>query len=220
MRVYGTRGIPPTNEPAQQAVIAHIMSDSGAAKADSMGRIASNYPKIPALPLTSAGFAPFGQVVQAWSDEDGVPKGTKITSANFGSATKFHKLAPVTSSYPAGSEATTGISVFRCKPTPIGPVGVFTMKVLERHPYTNQAFVPMGAAPGSTEDSLEVVGQRYLVIVAGSHDDGSPDMKSVRAFVADIGQGIVYNTGVWRESLSFEPAVSFVTSLHTHQTIR
>jgi len=60
-------------------------------------------PSIPAVRLTPESFAPFGNVIQAWNDVHAVPRGLKHTPANQGTATKFHKLAPVKSSYPQGA---------------------------------------------------------------------------------------------------------------------
>ena len=92
---------------------------------------------VPALTLTPEAFAPFGKVVQAYSDLHAVPspRTTRITgSANQGTAVKFHKLALLESSYPAQSGATTGLSVYRCKPIELEEGGIWTVKLLERHP--------------------------------------------------------------------------------------
>lgn len=158
---------------------------------------------IPALPLTPEAFAPFGHVIQAYGNPHAAPRGVRITGANQGTATKFHKLAPVESSYPPGLSAGTAYSVYRCAPlddSAFSEAG-WEVKVLERHPYTNQAFIPMGGGRGPSEsgDALAASGRAYLVVVAGSNTDGSPNLESLRAFVVGTGQGIVYNTGVWRK---------------------
>ena len=153
-------------------------------------------PVIPALPLTPEAFAPFGQVIQAYDDLNAVPspRTTRMTGANQGTAVKFHKLALLESSYPAEAGATTGLSVYRCKPIDLKQNGLWQVKLLERHPFTNQAFIPMGAGEG-----LDNPGKTYLVIVALNGPDDKPDLQSLRAFVATSGEGIVYNTGIWRE---------------------
>jgi len=154
---------------------------------------------IPVLPLTPEAFAPFGRVIQGYSDHAAVPPGTKITPANGGTASKFHKLALINSSYPDGSGATAGLSVFRCNPIEVVD-GVVELKALERHPYTSQAFIPMGAAGCLGDEALPDPGSRYLVVVA--HNGGSndkPDLSTLRAFIASAAQGIMYNTAVWRE---------------------
>ena len=152
--------------------------------------------RIPALALTPEAFAPFGQVIQSYTDPYSVPnpRNLKVTSANFGTAVKYHKLALLESKYPEGLDATAGISVFHCEPAEVmhGEGGVHELEVtaLERHPYTNQAFIPLGKQKGS----------HYLVVVAKNAEDGSPDLRSVRAFLADAQQGIMYGTAVWRKS--------------------
>ena len=160
---------------------------------------------IPALPLTPEAFAPFGHVVQAYANPHSAPRGVKITPANQGSALKFHKLAPVESVYPPNLGATTGLSVYRCKPLDDSAFSEEGWEVqrLERHRYTNQAFIPMGGGrgPGFSDDALSGNGRAYLVVVAGNNSDGSPNLESLRAFIAGTGQGIVYNTGVWRTLL-------------------
>lgn len=155
-------------------------------------------PELPVLPLTAEAFAPFGQVVQAYADPDGAPRGTRVTSANQGSARKFHKLAPLQASYPADSGATSAISVFRCGALKVDAGERWAIRLLERHPYTNQAFLPMGGARG-VPDQLEDPGRAYLVVAAKNGADDKPDLTTMRAFVANGGQGIVYDTGIWRK---------------------
>lgn len=150
---------------------------------------------VPALPLTLEAFAPFGQVIQSYPDIHATPHGIKITPANFGTATKYHKLALLESSYPETAGATAGISVYRCQPAKVlySDAGrEVDVTALERHPYTNQAFLPMG------EESRK----KYLVVVAKNGEDDKPDISSLRAFVAAGNQGIVYKTAVWRECCS------------------
>jgi allantoicase len=147
--------------------------------------------KIPALPLTPEAFAPYGQVIQSYPDITSAPRSVKITPANFGTANKYHKLSLLESSYPDDAGATTGISVYRCRPAEVAKNGItreVVLNALERHPFTNQAFLPMS----QDKDSL------YLVAVARNGPDDRPDIGTLRAFVARGNQGIAYNTGVWR----------------------
>lgn len=146
---------------------------------------------VSALPLTAEAFLPFGQVIQAY-EENSAPRSVKITPANAGTADKFHKLALTQSSYPDGSNASTGISVYRCRPASPSD-GLVSIRDLERHPHTNQAFVPMGSGSGDV---------RYLVVVALNKDDGQPDLESLRAFIATGHQGIVYNAAVWHQPMT------------------
>jgi len=145
------------------------------------------------VPLTSEGFDPFGQVIQAY-DEGLNLNGIKATLANEGTAIKFHKLSLLTESYSPEAGATTGISVFRCKAFEGITDRVAVLKTLERHPFTSQAFIPMGRG-----DGLSDAGDKYLVVVAHNGSDDRPDMKSLKAFLATSAQGISYNKGVWRK---------------------
>ncbi|ELU42524.1 allantoicase [Rhizoctonia solani AG-1 IA] len=159
-------------------------------------------PSIPALPITPEAFKAYGSVIQAWSDTDAVPRGIRVTSANQGTAHKFHNLALVEQTYPPGAHARTGMSVYRATP-PIRegekaePGKYWSVKLLERHSYTSQAFIPMGTAGGARmtgfEEPLPKAGRAYLVIV--------PDLSTLRAFVASTAQGISYNMGVWHHPM-------------------
>lgn len=162
----------------------------------SSGDQAGSIINVPVLPLTPEAFAPFGDVVQGYGDHAAVPKGTKITPANQGSASKFHKLSLLASSYSVESRATTGLSVYRCKPATLRDDGALDLTVLERHSYTNQTFVPMGKGAG---EGLVDPANGYLVVVAKNGDDDKPDMGTIRAFIASTAQGIVYKQGIWRE---------------------
>ncbi|EPQ57299.1 Allantoicase [Gloeophyllum trabeum ATCC 11539] len=212
VRVLGRRAkLPAASAAATTApVTAPEPSDSAS---DILGAVpavsspSSSGPTIPAVPLTPEAFAPFGKVIMGHSDPDAVPRGTKVTSANNGTASKFHKLALLESAYPPDSGATTGISVYRCSPISAKPGGRWEVKLLERHPYTNQAFIPMGAGSalanlGGAEDSLQAPGKAYLVIVSKNGEDDKPDLKTMRAFIASAGQGIVYDTGIWHHPMA------------------
>ena len=175
---------------------------------------------IPALTLTAEACAPFGQVVQAYADVNAVPspRNTRITGANQGTAVKFHKLALLESSYPPESNATTGLSVYRCKPIDVPADRLWEVKLLERHPATKQAFISMGEAFG--ENALSNPGKRYLVIVALNGEDDKPDLSTMRAFIASAGQGIMYNTGIWRKCLSLPSEdTAALTQQFKYQTI-
>lgn len=153
---------------------------------------------VPVVPLTAEAFAPFGQVIQAYSKAHPARDAIKITSANGGTAEKFHKLSLPVSTYPKESNASTAISVYRCDALLDISDGVSVLRTLERHPYTNQAFIPMGSGSG---EGLEDPANTYLVVVAHNGSDDRPDMQTLKAFVATASQGISYNTGVWRKCL-------------------
>lgn len=60
---------------------------------------------------------------------------------------------------------------------------------LERHPHSAQTFVPLSQTP-------------YVVVVAGSFEDGTPDPDSLRAFLAEPLQGVCFHRGTWHFGLS------------------
>jgi allantoicase len=187
VRINGTRAVAVAGLGA-----AAIVSGQGVAKRSEgdVEKIARGVTRvIPVQPLTHEAFAPYGQVIQAYGDHAAAPRGTKITPANGGSASKFHKLALLRASYPDGAGATSGLSVYRCQPVAVEN-GRVRLGVLERHPYTNQAFVPMGGGDDT--------GRRYLVVVTSNGRDDGPELGGVKAFVASAGQGVVYDTGIWR----------------------
>jgi len=64
-----------------------------------------------------------------------------------------------------------------------------TVTNLERHPYSAQTFLP-------------VKDVSHLVVVAGSRADGTPDLDTLRAFIATGGQGVSYRRNVWHHGLT------------------
>ncbi|TCD71588.1 Allantoicase [Steccherinum ochraceum] len=208
VRLFGRRAPAPTGEAHQDTTVQRVVDEHTESRSQHATAQLPILPAIPALALTPEAFAPFGQVVQAYPDVNAVPspRSTKITGANQGTATKYHKLAPLVSSYPAHVGATAGLSVYHCKPIPLESGGIWPVKLLERHPCTNQAFIPMGSGTAiefEGDTGKETTGQgRYLVIVALTTEDDKPDLKSLRAFVASANQGIVYNTGVWHHPMA------------------
>ena len=128
---------------------------------------------IRARPLTAEAFAPFGDVVSA-----GLKAGS---SANQGTAVRFDWSAKLDSDR-AG--ARPNLAVFRSTPQPLP----FTVKLLEHHPHSSQAFLPMVCA-------------RFLVIVAPTARDGGPDVSRVEAFVCGPGQGVNYHRGTWHHPI-------------------
>jgi allantoicase len=155
---------------------------------------------IPVFPLTADAFKGFGQVIQAYADLAAAPRGMRVTAANGGTARKFHKVALTNSSYPVKSNASTGLSIYRCQPVKdVASDRTWEITTLERHLYTNQAFIPMGCSETGGDDGLESPGSWYLVVVAKNGPDDRPDLATLKAFMATAGQGVMYDKAVWRE---------------------
>lgn len=149
---------------------------------------------ITATPLTPQLFAPFGGVMSA----DHQIAHAQSLAANYGTATKIHKVAPVVSRYlqcPSGRAASANWNIFRCRaPTHLiaeaagAARHTYTAKVLERHPFSTQTFVPMALC----------LDRAYLVIVARSHPSTQlPDPASAEAFVCRGNQSVTYGVGTW-----------------------
>lgn len=117
-------------------------------------------------PLTPKSFAKFGDILSA-DHQIGIKE---QSSANYGTAVKVHKVSKIlnkSKSAPSGKVAQANWNIFRCSP----PNHLFTendegntvylSKVLERHPFSTQTFLPMGV--NKEEDA-------YIVICAKSKD--------------------------------------------------
>jgi ureidoglycolate lyase len=126
-----------------------------------------------AEPLTAVAFAPFGAVVSA-----GLRAGK---SANQGTAVRFDFCAELTTTRPA---ARANLAVFRSTQK----VLPFELRLFERHPCSTQTFLPM-------------VCRRFLICVAPTAADGSPDVDHARAFLCGPGQGISYGVNVWHHPI-------------------
>lgn len=155
----------------------------------------SGTPPIHAEPLTPESFAPYGGVISA----DHQIKNVESSAANYGTAVKIHKVAPMVNNFkdcPSGVEPTTNWNIFRCSApkhliTHKGINSTYTAKVLERHPFSTQTFLPMG------QDHSKV---SYLVIVAKTDDSTDvkyPDPNQLRAFICKGNQSITYGAGTW-----------------------
>lgn len=129
---------------------------------------------IPVSPLTAGGFAPFGAVLSA--DRDDV----SARGANQGTAARRDFIADLVNLRP---HARLNLASFRCAPR---DPATFRVALLEKHPRSSQAFVPMSAS-------------RYVVVVALGGD--APDLSTLRAFEALGTQGVVYGPGVWHHPM-------------------
>ncbi|GAA5926177.1 allantoicase [Sporobolomyces koalae] len=177
------------------AAIAAPNNQSAASSATS----AVTVPKLPAVPLTPSSFAVYGSVLQSYPDARCAPKSIPIKTVNFGTAQKYNFLSPTAAPRPVpaehaaqGVEQQLNMCVFRCEPQDAigGEDGKWQVRVLERHEFSSQTFVPMGTASGS-----------YLVLVALPGPAGLPDLTTLRAFLASSSQGITYHANVWHHPL-------------------
>ncbi|GGK55056.1 ureidoglycolate lyase [Amphritea balenae] len=118
-------------------------------------------------PLTAEAFAPYGDVIET-GDRD-------FFMINNGSTKRFHRLGEVILGKPDDRAI---ISIFRAQ----GLTIPLRIKLLERHPFGSQAFIPMKQNP-------------FLLLVAEPGD--VPDQTAIRAFITDGTQGVNYHPGVW-----------------------
>lgn len=165
-------------------------------KLPSLPIVAPSTPKnlVTAEPLTAEAYKAFGHVIQSGHSDN-------FTSANQGTAEKYHQVAQVTNTFPQNN-GKVHMCVFHCRPTNELP---FTIKLLERHPYSSQAFIPM------TDNKT----RGYLVAVALNGKDDKPDMSTLKTFVASSTQGISYNAGVWHHPMvALEYPTDFAVVVH------
>jgi ureidoglycolate lyase len=126
----------------------------------------NNKPIIPKT-LTRENFTQFGDVIE-------VNENAKNFNINDGFTQRYHDLAQVDVTQENGH---TLINIFRSTPLE-QPVSI---KMMERHPLSSQAFIPMGQQP-------------YLVVVAPK---GELDMTKLEVFLASSNQGVNYHKGTW-----------------------
>ncbi|SGZ58207.1 CIC11C00000006031 [Sungouiella intermedia] len=177
----------------------------------------SQFGTVVAQPLTPESFHPYGGVISA----DHQIKTVTSSGANYGTAVKIHKVAPIVNNYascPSGKPATANWNIFRCSAPKhlIAPSSVssksYTSKVLERHPFSTQTFIPMG-------QNLEKVS--FLVIVASTDESTSqklPDPSLVKAFICKGNQSVTYGAGTWHAPMvvidETIPYIDFAVFIH------
>lgn len=123
-------------------------------------------------PLTRQAFEPFGDVIEK--------EGAYAFETNQGTAIRYHDLARVDL---AAEKGRSLVSIFEAKVPAALP---FRLRLMERHPISSQAFVPLGAAP-------------FVVVVAPGREPPAPD--SIRAFLANGRQGINFARATWHHPL-------------------
>ncbi|RKP06764.1 ureidoglycolate hydrolase, partial [Thamnocephalis sphaerospora] len=142
-------------------------------------------------PLTPTGFAEYGQVV-AFPDAH-VDLDATTVAANQGTARRLNFAAMLSNLRPVSSQvspaARPNMVLFRCMPAETLPLRV---RLLERHRWSTQAFMPLASTPLATG---------YLVVVAQNGPDDLPDLSTLAAFRASSAQGINYNAGIWHHPM-------------------
>lgn len=119
--------------------------------------------EIPVKPLSGTSFQDFGEVIEDPATHDTLPLTT--IEANQGSARKVLDVSHMNNHYALSQSkkpASPAVNMFVCKPRALMQEhgkGVFPVRILERHPFTPQTFIPMGLDPSDKETA-------YLVIVA------------------------------------------------------
>jgi ureidoglycolate lyase len=121
--------------------------------------------------LTAAGFRPFGDVIEV-----GAREGRPI---NEGTCRRFDDLAAIDVLEAGGRPL---LSLFEAAPRSL-PLRV---RLLERHPLSSQAFVPLDPWP-------------FLVVVAP--DEQAARSGRVHAFLSAEGQGVNYRRKTWHHPL-------------------
>lgn len=149
-------------------------------------------------PITAKAFAPFGEIIRSYPANE--PEGVTRTTTD--STTKLANMGTVTGTYPTTAGAVTSVGVYRAtRKIGLDRGKVFDVRFMERHPYTSQAFIPMGKAsiPGKGENALGR-GGAFLVVVAETGPDDRPDPATLKTFVMESGTGLNYKAGTWRKS--------------------
>lgn len=121
-------------------------------------------------PLTQQNFAPFGQVIEMDM--------SKSFLINADTTRRYHDMAEIDVSAHGGVPILSIFSAER-REFPL------TIKMVEKHPLSTQAFLPMQAWP-------------WLVVVASGD---TPSVETCRAFLAQGNQGVQYGAGVWHHPL-------------------
>ena len=190
---------------------------------------------IQAIPLTTEAFSPFGTVIPLPLPDsvnaipDTPPPNAVL--ANQKTALKYPDLSPFKSTYrlsPSGIPARPTTSLFSCFPRKFrnsGNQSLFDVRILERHPFTTQSFIPV-SAPSSANTKLLIVVAPTLSSPEPSSaltpyfpqynwkQGGPPDLKNLRAFLAEPGMGISYEVGTWHAPMIVvgEERVDFVVN--------
>lgn len=133
------------------------------------------------VPLTAAAFTPYGDVIECAT-------AAEKRAINYGHTERFHDLAELDLDAQGGKPI---VSIFRSMPVP-RPIKI---KVMERHPLSSQAFMPLSGRP-------------YMVAVV-ERGEFNPD--KIKTFIAGPAQGVNYHAGTWHHySLALDDVSDFL----------
>jgi ureidoglycolate lyase len=121
--------------------------------------------------LSREAFLPFGDVID--------DTGATVFPTNDGSALRIHELGVADCQEEGGR---TLFSIFRMK-QPSVPDAI---RLMERHPLSSQAFVPLGNV-------------RFVALVA--RPGTQPEASDLHAFLTNGRQGVNYHRGTWHHPL-------------------
>lgn len=185
-------------------------------------------------PLSPASFAQFGTAIQSPLPRElsvavqpsSLPPNPHTPTpilANQNSALKFSPISPMLDNYkngPSGTPSETRLTMFCCFPRKLRSITAinqpekeaFDVRILERHPYTHQTFIPTDLSSHSKVGNGEEE-PVFLVVVAptlkgetatAKNQAGEiitirdpPDLRNAKAFIGRGGQSVTYDAGTW-----------------------
>ncbi|RDW59521.1 hypothetical protein BP6252_12608 [Coleophoma cylindrospora] len=161
-----------------------------------------------ATPLSIEAYARYGGVIST----NVVNPNTILV--NGGSSRRTPEVVPTTNLYsasPSGAPGKTVLNASLASPKEVTAWAAepgkraLRIKVLERHRFTTQSFVPMGG---------EVM---YLVVATDPGDVPDLSEGKLKAFVARQEQGVCYAPGVWHAPMAvIDHPVSFAVIQHVN----
>jgi len=122
-------------------------------------------------PLTAAGFAPYGDVIES--------EASGFRWINAGTAKRYETRARIEVTAHGGRPL---VSIFEAQPRAF-PLPV---TLLERHPWSSQAFFPLQERP-------------FLIVVAA--EGAAPLATRIRSFLSSGRQGVNYRPQTWHHPL-------------------
>ena len=174
---------------------------------------------IKASPLTAEAFASFGTVITSplppsINEIPRIPP-ANAAHANQKTALRYGHVSPIDSIYqisPSGIPAKPTTSLFSCFPRPLRSCqsgSIFDVRILERHPFTTQSFVPFSTSSSKNSYALIIVAPTLDAAQSPSdltpyfpqyngRQGGMPDLQNIKAFITEQpGVGVTYGVGTW-----------------------